>query len=462
MMKTPINLVNDNGETILELLARQGYTLSCCGGNGICGRCKVRFLEGATLPSMADRKVFNPDELRAGYRLACLSKPKGEYTVEVHFAEDKEIEVVTQNLLPKKNADEDADAGDYFIAVDLGTTTIAMQAIAEKTGKVVGTYGVLNPQRKFGKDVIARIQAGNAGKLSALKEAVIQALVEGITYLQKEGLSFEKMIIAGNTTMVHLLMGYSVEGLGRYPFQPETLDFIETKIQNIKTFLLPGISAFVGGDVVSGIYQLGIHKAEKKMLLVDLGTNGEIVVGDKNRLVVTATAAGPAFEGGPLAGIVGSDMITLVSTMLKDKVIDTTGKLEECYGEDGYPIEGVRITQKDIRDLQLAKAAIRTGIDALLARCQISYEEIEQVYLAGGFGYYLNVEDAKRIGLLPKELIGKVKAVGNTSLGGAILLGQKEEIKEELSPILEKAEDINLATLEDFGEKYLETLNFSV
>lgn len=98
----------------------------------------------------------------------------------------------------------------------------------------------------------------------------------------------------------------------------------------------------------------------------------------------------------------------------------------------------------------------------MLARCQISYEEIEQVYLAGGFGYYLNVEDAKRIGLLPKELIGKVKAVGNTSLGGAILLGQKEEIKEELSPILEKAEDINLATLEDFGEKYLETLNFSV
>lgn len=460
MMKIPINLVNETEETILELLTRQGYSLSCCGGNGICGRCKVRFLKGATLPSVADRKTFTPDELRAGYRLACLSRPKGECTVEVHFMEDKKIEVVTQNLLPAQSLDK--SAGTYFLAVDLGTTTIAMQAIAENTGKVVGTYGALNPQRRFGKDVIARIQAGNAGKLSALQEAVMQALKDGISYLQKGGLSFTRIILAGNTTMIHLLMGYSVEGLGSYPFHPETLDWIETKIQNIQTFLLPGISTFVGGDIVSGIYQLGIHKAEEKTLLVDLGTNGEIVVGDKNKLLVTATAAGPAFEGGPLAGIIGSDMITLVSTMLKEKVIDETGKLEERYEKEGYPIAGIRITQKDIRNLQLAKAAIRTGIDTLLACCRISYDEIQQVYLAGGFGYYLQVEDAKRIGLLPKELIEKVKTVGNTSLGGAILLGQKEKIRKELNPILEKAENINLATLENFGEKYLEALNFSV
>ncbi len=337
-----------------------------------------------------------------------------------------------------------------LVAVDIGTTTIAMQLRSRTDGTVLDVYTAINPQRKYGADILSRITAAEVEKNRLdMMELVMGVLQDGLSHFSQ----VKKMVIAGNTTMIHLLMGYEVSGLGKAPFTPISVDEIHTYMFGVETVVLPGISAFIGGDITAGIYALALDRQENICLLVDLGTNGEMVLGNRQKLLATSTAAGPAFEGN--GDCFGTDLMDITAKLLNQGILDETGLLADPYFNEGITIEGVKITQQYIRQLQMAKAAICTGIVVLCRKYGLTdYDEIDRVYLAGGMGYYLNPEAAAMIGLIPKDLCEKTVPVGNAALEGAFLFGtyQMEKIKN--------IQDFNLAKEDEFEKRYLEHLNF--
>lgn len=282
-----------------------------------------------------------------------------------------------------------------------------------------------------------------------------------------------RMVLAGNTTMIYLLMGYDPAELGRAPFDASHLAAIETVIGDVPCVIFPGISAFVGGDITAGMYACGMQERQELTLLVDLGTNGEMVLGNRDRRIACATAAGPAFEGGVNRGVWGADMIHLLARLKREGIMDETGLLADAYFEAGILIGDVRVTQEAIRVIQLAKGAIGAGIRILMKEygLQEDWQAIDRVVLAGGFGYYLRAEDAVEVGLLPKELEAKCLAGGNTALVGALRLGRElltrgttegwrppEDICERLG--VRGVEVLNLAEHPDFEQMYFRYMNF--
>lgn len=497
-----------------------------CGGRGLCKRCRIQFMGSAPIPTAVERNTFSPEELRQGYRLACTAKPRNDCTVRLDFVESQKIDIVTgavdikndEGLHERTNLScasgvigsesdvqenigpEDAVLRDIesryidlnsqqkcILAVDLGTTTIAMQLVKIENGQVVDSYCAMNPQRSYGADVLSRIQAANTGNAKIMQESVWKVIREGINRFTDKAreahLKICCMCIAGNTTMEHLLMGLSTQNLGQSPFTPVELGLQKCTITEHKlpVYITPGISTFVGGDISAGLYHcnlLDISASKQQIstipnssiLFIDLGTNGEMAIVSGDRIVVTATAAGPAFEGGASAAVPGSDMIKVVASLLDKGIIDETGLMIEPYFSEGINIDVlhsaasdiIRITQSDIRALQMAKAAIRAGIDILCSKiedCRIS-----KVYLAGGFGYYLDVNSAIAIGLLPENLRDCTQAAGNTSLAGAYDMGKDlwsgRLDEDKLSERLSRIESINLAQEEGFDRLYLGYVNF--
>ena len=341
--------------------------------------------------------------------------------------------------------------GGYLAAVDIGTTTVAMQLRSMQDGSILDTFTCLNPQGKYGADMLSRIEAaGNPQTKEALCREIREVLQIGITRFGET----REIVIAANTTMVHLLMDLDVSLLGQYPFQPETLSELRTNLFGIPAVILPGISAFVGADIFAGIYALSMHKRQEITLLLDLGTNGEMVLGNRERLMATATAAGPAFEGN--ADCYGTDLMALAARLLDEGLLDETGLLADPYFDEGIDIGGVRLTQNYVRQLQMAKAAICTGIRILCEKYGLQTpSQIDKVFLAGGMGYYLSPKAAIRIGLLPAELAGKTVAVGNAALEGAFLYGR--QISRGTVP---QVEVFNLAEEPQFSERYIQEMNF--
>ena len=347
------------------------------------------------------------------------------------------------------------------ICTDIGTTTVAM-AYFDADGKVTATYVCLNPQGRFGADVLSRIRA-SADKyaLEEMKESIRNVIGSGVKKFIRENDLGGKidMYVSANTTMTYLLMGYDPAELGEAPFTAshisgESYEFMISDAE-INVIVLPGFSAFVGSDIYSGILAANICSSDKYRLLCDLGTNGEIALGNKDHLYVTATAAGPAFEGGPCKGRWGADMIHLTSVLLKGGYADPTGLLKEPWFEEGIDIGNVHITQESIRALQLAKAAMNAGIGIICDKAGITFGEIESCTLSGGFGVNLNPWDAAYIGLLPGELIHVCRAGGNTSLAGAYSFASGARVTQS-------AEVINLALEEGFNDLYTEAINFPV
>lgn len=581
LIEQTVIMTHDPSTTIMSTLLNNNLVKgSFCGGRGDCGRCKIQFLKGATIPTALERSTMEPDELRQGYRLACMAKPKNDCTIRLALADSPKIAILSsvtnmtesieqfsqQNLqteYQRPNVIESGESGadavsydnisdcsgnritevtnkketDVIIAVDLGTTTIAMQLVEMDTGSVIDTYCEMNPQRRYGADVLSRIQASCEGNRETLQESAEEVLKRGVERFRDQTATIRCMCIAGNTTMEHLLMGYDVSSLGSSPFTPVQIGLQEYTHPewDFKVWLVPGISAFVGGDIAAGLYACGMlandlqgqcavrqeyadqpeqvdplkpDGQDKITLLIDLGTNGEMAVTDGMHMIVTATAAGPAFEGGANAGIVGSDMIACTAGLLRQGILDETGLLAEPYFSEGVSIRSkdtiknssdkmqcgqehtnyifeagrsessLYITQKDIRSLQMAKAAVRAGVEVLIKQLekkkaeksqkneiQLDGRQIERVYLAGGFGYYLDVEAAFRIGLLPEHMRGHVQAVGNSSLMGAYRIGRdlwqhkidKRTLEESISSII----SINLAKQEEFENLYIRYMNLS-
>lgn len=355
--------------------------------------------------------------------------------------------------------------GKRLVTVDIGTTTIAMQ-LHRTDGTVEDYYAQVNPQTRYGADVLSRIEA--AKDLTVAKELqsmVCEVLRQGFQQFQTRITMGETLlaVIAANTTMTYLLMGFDAQELGRAPFHANHLDYAVETVCGVECLICPGLSAFVGGDIFAGMAAYDMWAKDDMTLLIDLGTNGEMVLGNRNRMIACSTAAGPAFEGGVNKGIWGADMIRLLEKLLQEGIMDETGLLADSYFDNGVRVGDVCVTQQSIRAVQLAKGAIRAGIEILVKEYGIEYTDIDRVVLAGGFGYYLNPSSAAAIGLLPQELAGKTVAGGNTALAGALKLGcdylhRGEVCFEEYDR--EKVRALNLAQRPEFEELYLGYLDF--
>lgn len=508
-------------KNLLEMLQEKNEYISApCNGNGICGKCIVRYKSGATEPTKQDREFLSEKQLEQGYRLACQSYPTEEYKVEIPELEET-IEVLSQwenqrtEEILKNTAEGTAEKTEnalYGICIDIGTTTLAALLVNLETEADCQTAVSVNHQRAYGSDVLSRISASNGGKKWEIQRCIRQDLQKLIReLLQKEKITeqqIQRIVIAGNTTMCHLLRGFSCETLGVAPFLPVDLswmegsaaDFLGMKELDTKVVILPGISAFVGADIMAGIAKMNMHRSEGYHLLLDIGTNGEMVLGNCRHMYVTSTSAGPAFEGGNIScgmasipgvishvfmeetgkagfqvigetdgenkkqqaiGICGTGMIDLVYELREHQMIDEHGTYSDLYFDTGYKLaEKVKFTQNDIRELQMAKAAIRAGVDILVKKAGITFDEVDNCYLAGGFGTKIDIKKAAGIGLIPKELEMKTIPAGNTVLAGTkeVLLGRIS--KEELEKIQTMAEVINLAEENDFEELYLSYMDF--
>lgn len=448
-------VVKYGGKTLAEYEEQmKALDLFSCGGKGVCKKCGIRFTKGAPLPTAEDRSAFRPKELREGYRLACKAKPKGEYVFLINKRDKNEMQVV---LSSKDSAEKSNDFDNYTIVVDIGTTTIGMEARVAETGAVIASYTTINPQRSFGFDVVSRIVAATEGKALELQQVVYRAVEEGILAI-KEKISDKNLLevrIAGNTVMQHLFLGLEVEGLGQSPFSPITLKEVRGEIGGVPFKVLPGVSAFFGGDALAGL--LTIDWEEEPNLFIDLGTNGEMALGNKEKIIVTSVAAGPAFDGGTVEDLWGSELIACVVEGLKSGVISEDGSIDGDSVLVKHQEEEVKISLADIRSLQLAKAAIATGVGMLCKKYGVrELTEIKKVYIAGGMGMHISLEDCIGIGMLPRELEGKMEQVGNSALEGAFQYDDKEAER-----IIKLCKPIYLANEPEFQEMYVGNMNLS-
>lgn len=337
-----------------------------------------------------------------------------------------------------------------------------------------------------------------------MQALIRQDLAEGIVSLLKSAdAPIEQIVIAGNTTMLHLLRGYDCRGLSAWPFQPVSLDFEELStaellgesplvgnclLKETKVTLIAGISAFVGADITAGLWGCGMNRNEKPHLFLDLGTNAEMAVGNKEGMLVSSAAAGPAFEGGQLScgtgsipgavrdvriqygliryetigrkppvGICGSGLVSAISEMRKKRMMDDTGRLSPRYASGGLEIipGKIVITQADIREYQKARAAIRAGLEILVENAGYRMEEIEALELAGGFGSQLDIAKAAGAGLIPEELAERVHILGNAVIAGLCMYIQRPD-QEGIRRMIQHTREISLAKQPKFTKTFLD------
>ncbi len=522
-----------DNETILDALKREDiYVPAYCAGRGTCRKCRIQLLEGDLEVTQADQKAFDAASLAQGVRLSCQARPKTECTILLCTEDESDFDILTTGAI---SADKDgkapgtgtnakdkeafAGSGTYGVAIDIGTTTIAMELCELASGRTCAQDSRINHQRAYGADVISRIQASVDGNGKLLKMSICRDLLSGILELTKQAEisagQIKRMVISANTTMCHLLMGYPCDSLGASPFTPVNIQTIYTDVYSVmeemlegsiftpdmakqtELVILPGISAFVGADIVAGLLVCDFAKSEDICMLIDLGTNGEMAIGNKFRRIATSTAAGPAFEGGNIScgtgsvkgaiyavtledkamayktigneapvGICGTGVMDITAELIKHEIVDETGLLCDEYFETGVPVgkkscgEPIVFTQKDVREIQLAKAAVRAGIEVLLKRFGTDCSSLKTIYLSGGFGFRLDVEKAIFVGLLPEGFGGKICIAGNSSLAGAKACLLHADCLKTAKVLAEETEEISLGNDADFNDYYMDAMCF--
>ncbi len=471
-------------ETLLlsQLTQRSGKVIAMpCNGNGTCGKCKVTASGSLSPLSEKERTLLTEEEIKSGLRLACQTMATGDVVIT---AETLEPVVEIDFSLEDYPLTYDFTDG---LVIDIGTTTIA--ALLYEKKNVIKKFTEANCQVTYGADVISRIsyEQSNPGLLSNLLRKQIKDIIEQCN-------TPKNIVIVGNTVMLHFLTNQSVIPLGEAPYTPADLFGKEYDLSGVSCYLAPCISAFVGADITAGILASGMTKANQSAMLVDLGTNGEIAYFDGNTLYTTSTAAGPAFEGAGIfmgmpakpgaidqvifengvishhtigeaspRGISGSGIVDVLSVMKQSGVLEESGHLDEkhplCqrdfHGKPCFPIPGteVIIRASDIRKLQLAKAAIHAGMLTLA-------EQVDTLYLSGGFGSKINFENAEVIGLLPKGFSKAKKALGNTALFGGTLALFSKDARKNMYELSKTAKTIPLHQNPKFTEHYIEKMNF--
>jgi uncharacterized 2Fe-2S/4Fe-4S cluster protein (DUF4445 family) len=427
--------------------------------------------------------------LGADWRLACLSR----------CSEDLVLEVGQYNALIK--ADEttfEFRPGEGLgIAFDLGTTTLVGQLLDLSTGKILAVETALNPQKKFGSDLVSRLEAaldGHGEEMTLLIREKIGQMIEAM--LREHDRNVQKILLVGNTVMQHFFCDFNIESLSYYPFESPHLGMCCLEAEDLgwsvdakSICFYPSIGSFVGSDILAGILATGMHLRETYTVLIDLGTNGELVIGNRERIVCASTAAGPAFEGAKIsmgmlattgaistvnveegrwkyevignvkpAGICGSGLFDVIALLLDEGKLGQFGEI--LSGETRVQLAGqVVLTQKDIQEIQLAKSAISTGLTILLRKLQLHSDVVERVYLAGGFGSYLNLEHVKRTGTLICD-VERMSQLGNSALIGAKMFLFEE--KSVADSILSLTSHVNLESETDFQDLFVEMLAFPV
>lgn len=417
----------------------------------------------------------------------------------------------------------------FGVAVDIGTTTIAAYLYDLSTGKKVDVYSMLNPQRKFGADVISRIEytASSREALNEMNKVIIDCIngiVQHFTSSRYIKVSdVYTVVFVGNTTMMHFLMKVDAKNIAASPFIPATTQLHKFRAKELGisinpngyAVVFPCVSGYIGADTVAAVLSSGMYDREEISLLIDIGTNGEIVLGNNKWLFACSTAAGPAFEGANIrngvggikgaidkisfnnglayttiggerpVGICGSGIVDAIAGMLSAGIIDETGRIADdeidsvpeelrdrlididglssfllaAAGECAADMD-IAITQKDVRELQNAKAAIAAGIKTLAKRAEINLKDIDKVYLAGGFGSYINVDSALKIGLIPMELKGRIESIGNAAGAGAVEGLLSAMMLKESESIKKKIKYIELSASPDFVDEYVECMMF--
>jgi uncharacterized 2Fe-2S/4Fe-4S cluster protein (DUF4445 family) len=469
--------------TLRDLLFERGVEFPC-GGVSLCGGCRVRVLEGHAPVSAAMREALDASDIAAGWRLGCLAEATGPVTLE--------IAQWSPSILDDRAPVPFEPGQGIGIVVDVGTTTLVAQAVDRATGHVLAVEAALNPQARFGADVMSRIlhERREPGTLTRLIRSSVGALVSRVA----PGEADAEVLLVGNTTMHHLFCGLDTEPLAGAPFRTPVPDAREFEAGQLgwharaaRVVFLPCVGGFVGSDVLAGVVATGLADAEVPGALLDLGTNGEIAVGCRSGIRCASTAAGPAFEGGrigmgmragagaidrirvregvlechvvgggPARGLCGSGLVDAVAGALDLGWICPNGRLAP-----GLPhvalVEPVRITQADIRELQLAKGAIAAGFDLLRGGRPL---EPGRIFLAGAFGNYVEAAAARRIGLLPAWAASPT-AAGNTALRGArLLLLAGSRRAAILERTLSRCTHVELASAPGFLDAYVERMAF--
>ena len=464
---------------------------AACGGRGTCGKCKVRVKGEVSPMTNAERKFLTESEINSGIRLACMTYPTGEYTVELISDTVMQIQtagITGNHVISPLN-------GEYGVAVDIGTTTVVVYLCDLKAGTIAQTAAFRNPQAAYGADVITRIGYINDNNaLDELRDSIVNGLNDAIGSF---GIAREKInavVITGNTTMEHIFAGLDPKGIANAPFTPaslfgDTLTAAESKLavaDGAVVYMMPCFSAYVGGDIATGIAAADVDISDETVLYIDIGTNGEIALGNKDKMDVCSAAAGPAFEGAKIEkgmpgvkgavskvwvedgelkfsvigdvkpiGICGSGLIDAIAAMLELEVIDETGYLDEPFFID--EANDIYISGADVRELQLAKGAISAGILTLM---EITNRDIDKVIIAGGFGSFMNPKNACKIGLIPSQFRDIITSVGNTAGAGAALYLLSGDIRNRIDKVTHGAEYIELSGNMIFMDKFIEQMYF--
>ena len=481
----PANIHTETAEgtVLLQALRDAGVFLDApCGGQGRCGKCTV---------------IIDGEEKRA-----CRITVGADLAVTI--PERGGLSVLSEGIGAQARFDP-VQKG-YLLAVDIGTTSVVCFLLDRIDGSVFASASALNAQAAFGADVISRIRAALAGELERERDVIREQLTELIGEVCREagvGPGEIGVVTAvGNPAMQQLFLGISPENLATIPFAPvltraETVPCrdILPVCENAQLLIVPDISGYIGADTMACVLSTGIHEAGELTLLVDIGTNGEMVLGNRERLVACSAAAGPALEGacirfgmrgtdgaidhvraeggklrcsviggGTARGICGSGLIDAAAVLLENGTLNRRGRITAGEERDGQRIaaltETVYLTQEDIRQLQMAKGAICAGIRLMAGHIGAEVNDIRRVLLAGAFGSYMDPDSACRIGLLPEELRGRVAAVGNAAGSGARRLACDREALAMTRKLREKIEFLELASLPEFSGTFARSMTF--
>ena len=446
-----------------DILTREGFLIPHpCGGKGTCGKCTV---------------TVNGDEV-----LSCRHVLSGDTVVIL--PEPESLVGVTGT------ADTGKAEGEVCLCLDVGTTTLALALVSPKNGTVIRAVTAPNPQRTFGSDVISRIDRCMKNGPEELRGVLVSRVAEMARELlaSADAEKVKKLYVSGNTTMLHLFCGEDCSSMGVSPYTPVFLDRRVLSGESVglpvadSVILLPGIAAFVGADIVSGIGYVGMPRDGRWRILLDLGTNAEIALFSKERILCTAAAAGPCFEGANIscgmtadagavcacdgngkctviggcepAGICATGLIDVIAEGVRSEYIDESGYLED----DPLPVSGkVTLSGRDVREFQLAKSAIRAGLECLMKRAGVTPSQIEGLYVAGGFSAGINVGNAAFLGLIPESLEAKFCGVNNSSLLGTVKYACTDE---KCLPPLDGAEYVDLSADPHFSSLFMEYMTF--
>lgn len=553
-----VNFVTNNksisvekGTTILEAAREAGVIIeSPCNAVGVCGKCKVKVVSNNLQDIVQEGKHhLSEEEKSKGFVLSCQARVMADIDVQVvsenlnktlkilNYGESFHIEIDSfikkeykytgktfiyagEQIIGEEQGD--TTALNYGLVVDIGTTTLVTSLVDINTGKEIDSVSALNPQSLHAQDVLSRIKFASDEKgLDVMYSEIIKELNGMIEKIIKETGIDKKYIyeavFSGNTCMIHLAANVNPYSLGKYPYTPELVggSYLSAKDHKLNIsdngliYLPPIISAYVGPDITSGILATRLPDRKGTTLFVDIGTNGEMVIGRDGELSSTSTAAGPAFEGmnitygmraergaveyfnieedgsieirtiedGEPIGICGSGLLDIVGELVSSGVIGKNGRfaspeksnlpevlkkrLIKLDGKIAFEIaKGVFLTQKDIRQVQLAKGAVRSGIEFLMKSKKVQSDEVDKIQIAGSFGYHLRAKSLINIGLLPKEFEDKIDFVGNTSKSGgrAFLLNKK--YRKEMEDTVKTIKVVELSNGENFDKIFVKCLSF--